>query len=128
MFSPAKRQMHACTQKHKMPPLAVAFHFFRKLTCSEPNSACVCGALCLSWDTLIRSTLTANTTTNQGDSKMTVDGEKRKCSFTHSFPTSVYQLGLSVCVCVHSCQCVFRNETVCVCLSLSYEYSSVAGL
>lgn len=56
-----------------------------------------------------------STTTNQGDSEMTVDEEKRKCSFTHSLPTGVYQLRISVCVGVHSSLCVCRNDTVCVC-------------
>lgn len=43
---------------------------------------------------------------------MTVDEEKRKCSFIHSFPTSVY-----VCVCAHSCHCVYVYVNVWVCVS-----------
>lgn len=79
---------------------------------------CVCGVVCLSWGTLIRSTLTANRDgapqpQTSGTHKMTVDEEKRKCSFIHSLPTSVYTW---VCACLHSCQCVFRH-TVCMYVS-----------
>lgn len=90
-----------------MPLLTVAFHFCRKLTCSEQNTTClsVCCALRLSWDMLIRSTLTAHITTNQGDWKMTVDAENRSCSFIRSLPTGIYQ----PCVCVHTCQCFFQT-------------------
>lgn len=53
MFSVTKKQMRACTrththtQKHKMPPLEIAFHFDRKLTGSEPDSVCVYVCVCV---------------------------------------------------------------------------------
>lgn len=94
---------------------------------------CVCGAVCLSWGTLIRSTLTANRDgapqpQTSGTHKMTVDEEKRKCSFIHSFPTSVY-----TCVCVFAAVSVFSDthiQCVCMCLGLCLpcEYSSLAGV
>lgn len=96
---------------HKMPLLAVAFHFVRKLTCSEPNSGRVCVCVSLSWGALIRSTSTANTATNQWDPENWQWMRKmRKCSFIHSFS--------------HQRMCVFTRVCVCV----LYEHSSVAGV
>lgn len=74
---------------------------------------CVCRALWLSWGTLIRSTLTANRDgelqpQTTGTEELTGDEEKRKCSFIHSFPNSVY-------VFVLTAVSVFSRVWVCVC-------------
>ena len=70
------------------------FIFVRKLTCSEPNSRCVC--VCVSWGALIRSTSTANTTTNQWDPEKWQWMRKREnVHSSTAFPTRAW-----VCVCV----------------------------
>lgn len=121
MFSPAKRHGRAhthtvCLEVH----LCVCVCGELTLSKTLYASVCVCCALCLSWDRLIRSTLTAITATNQGDQKTTADEEKRKCSFIHSLPTGIYQL--RVCLRSHLSVFVFSfpfflpDVTPCACV------------
>lgn len=106
--------MHVRTQKHKMPPIAVAFHFVRKLTCSEPNSVCVCRSAMPVMGYVDKVNLNSKQrwrapTRNQWDSERRQWTRKRENVHSSTAYPLVY-----VCVCVHSCQCVFRHATVCM--------------
>lgn len=96
---------------HKMPLLAVAFHFVRKLTCSEPNSGRVCVCVCEPVMGRVDK-VNLNSKHNHkpvGPRKLTVNEENEKM-FIHP------QLFPPAHVCVYSCVCVL------------YEHSSVAGV
>lgn len=82
----------------------------------------MCAALFLSWETLIRSTLTANITTNQGDSKMTVDEKKM---FIH--PQHSHQRISPKCMYLRSHLSVgfFFPDTVCVCCHMNTAQAAV---
>lgn len=108
--------------KYKMPPLAFAFHFVRKLTSFKPKSVCVCVPLyaChgVRWygQPLQQTERWRAPITNHWDFENDRRWGRRKCSFIRSFPTSVFSAR------------VFSDTPLClcVCLCLLYENSSVA--
>lgn len=115
--------MYTHTHKHKMPPLAAAFHLVRKLTGSEPNNACVC--MCVSCCmpvmryvdkvNLSKQQRRRVPNTNQWDSENDRGWGKEKVFIHPQLPHNRVCLYSQLSVCFQTYHCVYVRVWVCVC-------------